>query len=104
MAKSFGYNPGFSMGWRLGWGDSRTTKGSCTMPFIDKQQAAAVVGVPLPWIDAMIEIGALEHYAGLNNETLIDLDEILDKGYAEEKLAAPSLEHVQRLLAKCHAA
>jgi hypothetical protein len=67
---------------------------------LTKHEAARMMEVPAPWVDAMVEIGALTVHRGLNGEILIDGDEILDKGFVSPRQEAVSLAHVQTMLGK----
>lgn len=67
---------------------------------IDKQQAANLMGVPLAWVNAMVEIGALTAYQDETGALYIDEEEIHAKGYTDPKLKAVSLEHLRALMRK----
>lgn len=66
---------------------------------ISRQEAANLMGVPLSWVDAMTEVGALTAYRG-DGVFYVDEEEIHAKGFTDPGLKAASLEHVQGLLRK----
>jgi hypothetical protein len=70
------------------------------MSLLTKQQAADLMDVPVPWVDAFLEVGSLERHKGANGETLIDADEILVKRFAATRFEAASLAHVRGMLKK----
>jgi hypothetical protein len=70
------------------------------MSLLTKQQAADLMDVPVPWVDAFLEVGSLERHKGPNGETLIDADEILVKRFAATRFEAASLAHVRGMLKK----
>lgn len=70
------------------------------MSMLTRHEAARLMEVPVAWVDAFIEVGALEPHDGLNGETLIDADEIVAKRYAAQRFEAASLAHVHALLKK----
>ncbi|WP_126448428.1 hypothetical protein [Sulfuricystis multivorans] len=70
------------------------------MSLLTRQEAADMMDVPITWVDAMLEFGSLERHEGLNGETLIDADEILEKRFAAPRLEAASLAHVRSMLKK----
>jgi len=70
------------------------------MSLLTKQQAADLMEVPVSWMDALLEVGALERHTGPNGETLVDADEILAKRFASTSREAASLAHVRDMLEK----
>jgi hypothetical protein len=70
------------------------------MSLLTKEQAAALMDVSVLWVEALLELGALERHKGPNGETLIDADEILAKRFAATRFEASSLAHVRRMLKK----
>ena len=70
------------------------------MNLIDRQHAANLMGVPITWVDVMIELGALSSHEGCFGEVLVDEDEINEKGFIDPKQKAVSLEHLQSMLRK----
>jgi hypothetical protein len=70
------------------------------MSLLTKQQAADLMEVPVGWVNVMLELGALKSQEGLNGETLIDADEILEKRYVTPRFEATSLAHVRSMLKK----
>jgi hypothetical protein len=70
------------------------------MSLLTREQAAQLIGVPAPWVDAMIEIGALEYEYGQDGTLLFDQDELASKGYIDPAQTAASLGHARALLEK----
>jgi hypothetical protein len=56
--------------------------------------------VSVGWVEALLELGALERHKGPNGETLIDAEEILVKRFAAPSFEAASLTHVREMLKK----
>lgn len=65
-----------------------------------KAEAAAMLQVPIAWIDGMIEIGALTPSKDYAGNKMIDADEIIDKGFVSPRFRAASLRHVEEMLRK----
>ena len=70
------------------------------MSLITRAQAARLIGVPEPWIDTMIELGALEYECGSDGALLFDTDELANKGYIDPARVVASLAHARALLEK----
>lgn len=67
---------------------------------ITKKQAADMIGVPVAWVDGMLELGALGWSVSPDGSIMIDADEILEKRYVSPELRAVSLGHVKEMLRK----
>ncbi|MGB9577766.1 MAG: hypothetical protein ACPL3S_00695 [Halothiobacillaceae bacterium] len=70
------------------------------MSLLTRQQAADLMDVPIPWVDAFLEVGALKQYEGPDGEILIDADEILVKRFAATRYESASLAHIRSMLKK----
>jgi hypothetical protein len=78
--------------------DATSNRKEKNMSLLTKEQAADLMDVPVPWVDALLELGALEGHIGPDGKTLIDADEILAKRLAATRREAASLTHVREML------
>jgi hypothetical protein len=68
------------------------------MEMITRQQAADRLGVPVAWIDGMIEAGELQYHEGPDGKVLVDAEDIQALEGAGEPPTVPSLSHIRAML------
>jgi hypothetical protein len=68
------------------------------MEMITRQQAADRLGVPVAWIDGMIEAGELQYHEGPDGKVLVDAEDIQALKGVGEPPTVPSLYHVRAML------